>query len=111
MDGVISIGVCFKVIAKVIAAMTTNRIITIWALLLLATILTWWLGEGGMQLGRSEIVIAAIVLGLSAFKGVLIALDFMELRHAPPLWRHAVLGWLAAVCLALWVMSVVHALR
>ena len=30
-------------------------------------------------------------------KGVLIVQDFMEMRHAPALWRRLVLGWLYVV--------------
>ena len=37
------------------------------------------------------------MLALSVFKGALIALDYMELRTAPALWRRAVMGWLAVV--------------
>ena len=38
-------------------------------------------------------------MALSAGKGCLIVLDYMELRHAPALWRRLLLGWLAAVVL------------
>ena len=37
------------------------------------------------------------VLGLSGIKGAMIALDYMELRHAPAIWRRAVMGWLMVV--------------
>lgn len=90
--------------------MTTRRINTIWLLLVLATVLTWWLGESGAAV-RSQLLSAAIVLGLAAFKGALIALDYMELRHAPRLWRLLVLGWLALVMALLLGASAWHALR
>lgn len=90
--------------------MTTRRINTIWLLLVLATVLTWWLGESGAAV-RSELLSAAIVLGLAAFKGALIALDYMELRHAPRLWRRLVLGWLVLVMALLLGASAWHALR
>ncbi|MCE1251467.1 MAG: cytochrome C oxidase subunit IV family protein [Comamonadaceae bacterium] len=90
--------------------MTARRINTIWVLLLLATALTWWLGESGNAV-RAEFVSAAIVLGLAAFKGYLIAMDYMELRHAPRLWRGLVLGWLLVVALALIGVSFWHSLR
>ena len=84
--------------------MTTTRLLVIWLLLLLATALTWWLGESpSSQLSAAGL--AAVVLGISVFKGVLIALDYMELRHAPALWRRIVLAWLVLVSLLLWGLS------
>lgn len=77
-----------------------RRITWIWVVLILATLLSWWLAErsGERHLG---IVASCVMLGLSGLKGALIALDFMELRHAPPLWRRALLGWLCATLLLL----------
>ena len=70
----------------------------IFALLALATLASWWLGEGaagsGQHLGQ---LATALVLALSALKGTLIALDYMELRHAPAMWRRVVMGWLVVV--------------
>jgi hypothetical protein len=45
---------------------------------------------------------AGLVVGLSTLaiawlKGRLVVLDFMELRHAPRLWRGLVEGWLLLV--------------
>ena len=37
------------------------------------------------------------MLALALAKGRGVALDFMELREAPPLWRRLVLGWLVVV--------------
>lgn len=78
--------------------MRFTRADTVFALLVLATVLSWWLGEGAAasmgQLGQAA---TAAVLALSVFKGALIALDYMELRTAPALWRRAVMGWLAVV--------------
>jgi hypothetical protein len=82
-----------------------HRIDGIALALVLATCTTWWLGEGG--LGAASQTIALAVLALAAFKGVLISLDFMELRHAPALWRRAVLGWLGAMVGLIGVASLV----
>jgi hypothetical protein len=78
--------------------MTPSRIHTVALLLVIATGLSWWLGEGP-ALGRHPMgsTTALVVLALSAFKGALIALDYMELRRAPALWRRAVMGWLMVV--------------
>lgn len=75
-----------------------RRTNAIWLALLAATALTTWLGEraGAQGLGTGA---AVVVMALSAGKGCLIVLDYMELRHAPALWRRLLLGWLAAVVL------------
>jgi glycerol uptake facilitator-like aquaporin len=65
----------------------------VWTVLVVATGLTYAAGEFGSP-GRALI---ATVLLLACGKGALVILDFMELRHAPPLWRRVVLGWLFAV--------------
>ena len=62
----------------------------VWLLLVIATGITFAAGEFGTP-GRGLII---GVLALAFFKGRLVILDFMELRHGPSLWRRAVLGWL-----------------
>lgn len=78
--------------------MKLTRADAIFALLALATLASWWLGEGasvsGQHLGTTAML---AVLALSAIKGALIALDYMELRSAPALWRRVVMGWLVVV--------------
>lgn len=64
-----------------------------WLLLILATGLTWWLGEVGAA-GMAAII---AMLVIAAIKGRLIILDFMELRGAPLLWRLLLEGWLLLV--------------
>ncbi|MCA0176886.1 MAG: cytochrome C oxidase subunit IV family protein [Proteobacteria bacterium] len=46
---------------------------------------------------------AWVVAALSIAKGALVALVFMGLAQAPPLWRRLVLGWLVGVWLAMGV--------
>ena len=41
--------------------------------------------------------VGAATLAIVALKGRLIVLDFMGLRHAPPLWRWLIQGWLMLV--------------
>lgn len=86
------------------AALRTHAV---WAALLLATALTWWVGESGAA-ERAGLASAALVLGLGAFKGVLIILDYMELRHAPALWRRLLLGWLWCVVLLVLAVTAWH---
>jgi len=64
--------------------------------LLLATALTWAVGESG-GLRSAGGLSSAFILVLALLKGAAIALDFMELREAPRLWRWLVLGWLVLV--------------
>lgn len=74
-----------------------------WLILLAATAATWWLGEMGAA-GTGAIV---AMLLIACIKGRLIALDFMELRHAPLLWRILLEGWLllvsSLILLAYWL--------
>lgn len=78
--------------------MRFTRADTIFALLAFATLASGWLGEGAAVSGQHLGPVATLaVLALAAVKGALIALDYMELRQAPALWRRAVMGWLVVV--------------
>jgi hypothetical protein len=72
-----------------------NRIDLMALALALATGATWWLGERAHGSPGQAIVLA--VLALAVFKGALIALEYMELRLAPALWRRVVMAWLGVV--------------
>ncbi len=90
--------------------MRFTRTDTVFALLALATLASWWLGEGAAGSGQHLGTAATLaVLALSAVKGALIALDYMELRTAPALWRRAVLGWLVVVLGLIALVSVLAA--
>ena len=52
----------------------------------------------------------ALLLVLAAIKGRRIALDFMDLRAAPVLWRGLVSAWILIVVLFAWLASAVIAL-
>lgn len=75
------------------------RPLTVWLVLVLATGATWLVGElsGGSAHGHIGVAPILFVLVLAAVKGSLVILDFMELRHAPALWRWVVTGWLLLV--------------
>jgi hypothetical protein len=51
----------------------------------------------------------AVLLALAAIKGRRIALDFMDLRAAPALWRGLVSAWIVIVVLFAWLASAVIA--
>jgi caa(3)-type oxidase subunit IV len=74
-----------------------------WIVLLIATAITWYLGEVGAA-GTAAIV---TMLAIAFVKGRLVILDFMELRNAPLLWRLLLEGWLIVVSslilLAYWI--------
>ncbi len=64
-----------------------------WLILVVATIITWYLGEVGAA-GTTAIV---AMLLIAFVKGRLVILDFMELREAPMMWRLLLEGWLILV--------------
>lgn len=74
-----------------------------WFVLMVATGLTWWLGEVGAA-GTGAIV---AMLAIAFVKGRLVILDFMELRGAPLMWRLILEGWLilvsSLILLAYWI--------
>ncbi|MEN9480775.1 MAG: hypothetical protein RLZZ298_2170 [Pseudomonadota bacterium] len=74
-----------------------------WLILIIATGITWYLGEVGAA-GTAAIV---AMLAIAFVKGRLVILDFMELRDAPLLWRVLLEGWLilvsSLILLAYWI--------
>ena len=74
-----------------------------WLILLVATTITWYLGEVGAA-GTAAIV---AMLLIAFVKGRLVILDFMELRTAPTMWRVLLEGWLilvsSLILLAYWI--------
>lgn len=83
-----------------------SRIDLVWAGLVAATLLTFAVGESGSAGGGAAWPVL-LVFALALAKGMAVALDFMGLASAPPLWRRVVLGWLvgviALVLLAWWL--------
>ncbi|MBK3664265.1 cytochrome C oxidase subunit IV family protein [Bradyrhizobium diazoefficiens] len=49
----------------------------------------------------------ALVLVLAAIKGRRIALDFLDLRAAPALWRGLVNAWIVILVLFAWLASAI----
>jgi hypothetical protein len=49
----------------------------------------------------------ALVLVLAAIKGRRIALDFLDLRAAPALWRGLVGAWIVVLVLFAWLASAI----
>ncbi len=61
--------------------------------LLVATLITWLIGEQG----ASGPLVVAVLLVLAGIKGWWVANEFMALRHTALHWRLIVLLWLIAV--------------
>ena len=75
--------------------MTTTRTLDwVWLVLLLATGITYALGESGLA-GAAGLPPVLLMFALAFVKGLLVIDHFMELRHAPPLWRRLLIAWLA----------------
>ena len=70
-----------------------NPIHRAWLVLMIATAITWYLGEVGAA-GTGAIV---GMLLIAFVKGRLVILDFMELRQAPRMWRLLLEGWMVLV--------------
>jgi cytochrome c oxidase subunit IV len=64
-----------------------------WLLLIGATAATVWMYEDGL----ARVTVGAAILAITYAKGRLVILDFMELRHAPLLWRGLMEGWMLIV--------------
>lgn len=83
--------------------MSTHFLNVIWVALMVATVLTWFIGKADLL--TTPMVVA--VLLISAIKGWLIIDDFMALRRVRLLWRGIVIGWLLAtlsiILLAYWL--------
>ena len=86
--------------------MSATSLTRAWLILLAVTAVTNWTGESGMA-GHGSLTLMLVLFGLTFVKGLVVSLDFLELRHAPALWRWVVLIWLAvvlgAIVLAYWL--------
>ena len=74
-----------------------------WLILMIATGMTWYLGEVGAA--GTWAIVALLVIAF--VKGRLVILDFMELRSAPLMWRVLLEGWLifvsSLILIAYWI--------
>ena len=86
--------------------MRTFSLTHAWLVLLGVTAVTFWIGEGGFA-GQGTMVPVLLLFALTFVKGLVVSLEFLELRHAPALWRWLVIGWLTLVLglivLAYWI--------
>lgn len=79
-----------------------TRTLTVWAVLVLATLISWYLGtDHGFSSKDGQSIATSIVIVVAFVKIRFIGSDFMELRHAPAGLRRAFDLWTVAVCLTL----------
>lgn len=69
----------------------------IWAVMMLLTLFSYFVGE----VGSGGVISMLVLLLAAAIKAVLIIRDFMELRGVSFLWRAIMYGWLSVVCLSI----------
>jgi hypothetical protein len=82
-------------------ALLRHVAIPVWAALMLATVLSWWLGGGHGPADGDRRLTLAVILVLSFVKVYLVGEFFMELRHAPLGLRGIFGGWIVMTCAVL----------
>ena len=74
-----------------------------WLVLMIATAITWYLGE--VRAAGTGAIVGILLIAF--VKGRLVILDFMELRQAPRMWRLLLEGWMllvgSLILLAYWL--------
>lgn len=78
----------------------SDRVNAVFAGLVLATCLTWWLGSGTSSTGGGLGVAATLTIVIAFAKIFFIGMDFMELRAAPTALKAVFTIWVAAVAVA-----------
>lgn len=82
---------------------TIYNIHTIWATLILLTLMTYGLS----QIDASGTAIMLVLMVAAFIKGVLIIREFMELKGVSLIWKLIMYGWLTIVCLSIVVAYIV----
>lgn len=76
----------------------------IWALLMLATALSWWLGADSASTGNGVMGLTVLLMAIAFIKVRFVIQYFMEVRRAPLALRLACDGWVVLVCGAILVL-------
>jgi Prokaryotic Cytochrome C oxidase subunit IV len=74
-----------------------------WAVLVLATCLSWYLGDGHGPRTAGSLAVLAVAFA----KVHLVGRHFLELRGAPPVLRRLFDGWCAGACTLLIVLYLI----
>ncbi|MFT4262239.1 MAG: cytochrome C oxidase subunit IV family protein [Nocardioides sp.] len=83
-----------------------HRTTIVWVGLMLATVVTVWLGTDHPLADLGVRVAGALAFWIALVKVYVIGQDFMELRHAPPALRIVFAAWLLVVGTAVSVLYV-----
>ncbi len=74
----------------------------VWALLMAATALSWWLGADGVAVKSASIPTLTVALMVIAFVKIRFVIHyFMEIRYAPLVLRLVCDAWVVGVCAAI----------
>jgi hypothetical protein len=77
-----------------------RRVTVVFAGLVVATCITWWLGSGSSPTGNGVSLAATLTVLIASAKVYFIGRDFMELRSAPSVLRAAFNVWVGVVAVA-----------
>ena len=77
-----------------------RRVTVVFACLVIATCVTWWLGSGHSLSGAALRLSVAATIVIAFAKIYFVGKDFMELRHAPTALRTAFSTWVIVISLA-----------
>ena len=84
-----------------------GRVTAVFAVLVFATCVTWWLGSESSLTAAGFELAATVTLLIAFMKIALIGLDFMELRAAHAILRAAFLVWVGVFAASAIMMVVV----
>jgi hypothetical protein len=84
------------------------RTTTIWAILVLASFLTLWLGASGVGDQLADRVMIAAVIVVAFLKAYLIGMEFMEVRGAPAVLRGLFTAWVVSFAVAITTLDLVR---
>jgi len=84
-----------------------RRVTVVFAGLVVATCITWWLGSGSSQTADGLGLAAVLTILIAFAKIYFIGRDFMELRSAPSVLRTAFTVWVGVVAVAAIALVVV----
>jgi apolipoprotein N-acyltransferase len=76
------------------------RVTVVFAGLIAATCITWWLGSESGLTGGAFGLAATLTIAIAFAKVLFIGRDFMDLRAAPPALRIAFTVWVGVVTVA-----------
>jgi hypothetical protein len=84
-----------------------TRVTVVFAILVVATCVTWWLGSVSSLTGGALGLAATLTILIAFAKIYFIGRDFMELRNAPPALRIVFTLWVGVVAAAAAALVVV----